>query len=112
VQPDISDKRVASIIRAIDGNNDGELDLMEFLNVVPPAVSLDDSKRQLLEAFRVFDINGDGYISKEELKQVMSKTGINITLKEAEQIIKEVDTNSDNKIDFEEFIVLMARNQQ
>ena len=53
--------------------------------------------------FRVFDRNGDGYISKAEFKHCMMHFGEQFTDEEVEEMIAEADTNNDGKIDYEEF---------
>lgn len=55
----------------------------------------------------MFDINGDGTIELNEIKQVMRKLGQNPTEDELKEMISTVDDNGDHEIDFEEFLVLM-----
>merc|ERR1712238_486424 len=68
----------------------------------------DDEVADLKEAFSMFDIDGDGTITIVELKEVMKSLGQNPTEKELKQMIKSVDDNGDNEIDFEEFLILMS----
>ena len=49
-----------------------------------------------------------GTITLVELKEVMKSLGQNPTEKELTQMIKSVDDNGDNEIDFEEFLILMS----
>jgi len=58
-------------------------------------------------AFRVFDYNNDGSISKEELKDAMVNFGTRCTDDEFEVMFCEADKNRDGKIDFEEFVMMM-----
>jgi len=65
---------------------------------------------ELVEAFSVFDKNGDGFISPFELQQVL----LSLRLKEGkdlescEMMITRFDRNSDGRIDFEEFENMMT----
>jgi len=68
----------------------------------------EDEVADLKEAFSMFDIDGDGTITIVELKEVMKSLGQNPTEKELKQMIKSVDDNGDNEIDFEEFLILMS----
>jgi len=68
----------------------------------------DDEVGDLKEAFSMFDIDGDGTITIVELKEVMKSLGQNPTENELKQMIKSVDDNGDNEIDFEEFLILMS----
>ena len=56
---------------------------------------------ELREAFRVFDKDGDGFISAAELRIVMTSLGEKLTDKEVEDMLNEADANNDGKIDYE-----------
>jgi len=59
-------------------------------------------------AFRRFDINGDGVIDKEEMKQLMSAaTGKATSTDEIDMIFKKADLDGDGQIDMHEFIKFM-----
>merc|ERR1711972_126783 len=89
------------IMKDIDSDGSGQIDYTEFL-----AATLD--KRLYLQedvcwsAFRLFDRNGDGKISQEELKTVLENGDVSSVMGEmcAEEIMKETDQNSDGVIDF------------
>ena len=52
--------------------------------------------------FRVFDRDGDGYISAEELSQVMLTLGESLTQDEIDEMIREADLDGDGVIDEQE----------
>ena len=60
------------------------------------------------EAFSVFDRNGDGAITREELGTVMRSLGQNPTETDLKDIINEVDADHDGKINFHEFLTMMG----
>ena len=57
--------------------------------------------------FCLFDKDGDGFVTQDEIKQVMSHLGEKITDEEANAMLKEADTNHDGKIQYEEFAQMM-----
>ena len=61
------------------------------------------------EAFSVFDQNGDGYITIEELRSVLASLGLKQgrTVEECRQMINKVDANGDGRVDFKEFSQMM-----
>lgn len=63
----------------------------------------------LAKAFRVFDLNGDGFITSEELQSVLSRLGMweENGGGDCRRMIKVYDTNSDGVLDFEEFKNMM-----
>ncbi|XP_065168094.1 neo-calmodulin-like [Atheta coriaria] len=65
------------------------------------------SKRQMKEfreAFRLFDKDGDGSITKEELGRVMRSLGQFARTEELQQMLQEVDADGDGNVSFEEFV--------
>ena len=64
-----------------------------------------------LTAFRVFDRNGDGKISPDELKLVLKDDSVQgvAGAQTVAELLQEVDQNGDGMIDFQEFLAMMAR---
>ena len=56
---------------------------------------------ELKQAFKQFDLNGDGYIVHSELFEVMSKIDPTVTKKEIEGMIIDADTNKDGRVSYE-----------
>ena len=56
----------------------------------------------------MFDKNNDGFITADELKQVIESFGHDLTDEELDEMIEGVDKNKDGKINYLEFLE-MAR---
>ena len=61
------------------------------------------------EAFSVFDKNGDGTITMEELGTVMKTLRPNCTSEEIRTLMHEIDTDGNGTIDFNEFVVGISK---
>lgn len=113
-------EELTSILWEMD-HGTGEVNYTHFL-----AGTMDRQKymqeEALKTAFQVFDLDGNGKITKDELYQVLSgdvsmETGLNnsltgagcLALSEIENIIKDVDLDGDGEIDFEEFRIMMGK---
>lgn len=75
------------------------------------AVMSSQEESDLSEAFKVFDMDGDGFISAKELQVVLAKLGFPEAgeLKRVEQMIVSADSNRDGRVDFFEFKDMMRR---
>ena len=60
-----------------------------------------DSDEEIREAFRVFDKDGNGFISAAELRHVMTNLGEKLTDEEVDEMIREADIDGDGQINYE-----------
>lgn len=63
-------------------------------------------------AFDLCDKNHDKSISTKELIVALRKLGLEPSEKEVKKIIKEVDRNSDDRIDFNEFLLMVKKKHE
>ena len=69
-----------------------------------------NNEKYLKHIFNYFDINKNGLICCEEFKSIITQCNIEqYRDKTVEQIIADVDTNKDGKIDYGEFLKSMER---
>merc|ERR1711892_438045 len=61
------------------------------------------NKTELEEAFQLLDTNGDGMVSRRELKKLIVKFGGEISREEVNNLVKQADQDGDGKINFSEF---------
>ena len=97
------------IIRAIDLNKDGFIDFDEFARVwwVREQQQLEaDFETELELAFKVFDTDGSGVITREELREKLTTLGEKLSEEEVEELLAEADTDKSGTISFEEFKAL------
>ncbi|XP_071130942.1 EF-hand calcium-binding domain-containing protein 7-like isoform X12 [Mytilus edulis] len=85
-------------------NDTDELSFDDFVDICKkePVTTSDD----LMKAFRKIDINGDGYISLEELHKILTSKGEKKSKSEVKKMIDEVDENKDGRLDYKEEPVL------
>ncbi|KAF4306255.1 putative calmodulin protein [Botryosphaeria dothidea] len=92
---------------------------MPQLIALPPTLTIPQADKFTPEeiekhkaAFDLFDKNGDGDITAKELGEVMRALGQNPTETELEDMVNELDTDHTGSIDFNEFLVMMAKKPQ
>ena len=59
------------------------------------------TEKEIWEAFKVFDSDGNGFISAAELRHVMTNLGERLTDEEADEMIREADIDGDGQINYE-----------
>ena len=57
------------MINEVDADGNGTIDFAEFLSLMSRKMKDADSEEELMEAFKVFDRNGDGSISAAEVSE-------------------------------------------
>ena len=98
--------RAEQIFKEIDFNNDGTINFSEFLTVNIKKEKL-LNEETLDNAFKMFDIDGNGYITIDELKKTMP---LEITSKSGwKELVSEVDKDGDYQISFKEFKEMMEK---
>ena len=79
----------------------GTIDFPEFLTMMARKMKDTDSEEEIKEAFRVFDKDGNGFISAAELRHVMTNLGEKLTDEEVDEMIREADTDGDGQVNYE-----------
>ncbi|XP_069387908.1 calcium-binding protein 2 isoform X2 [Paralichthys olivaceus] len=92
----------------------GKVDFEDFVELMGPKMLAETADmigvKELRDAFKEFDSNGDGQISLMELREAMKKLmGEQVTNREINEILQDVDLNGDGLVDFEEFVRMMSR---
>ena len=94
------------------------MDFVEFVSLMARKLQEIDTDAEIIEAYRVFDKNDDGFIPQLELRNVLVfiKETMKDTIKhkeldheeEIDEIIRYMDQDNDGFIDFEEFFSIMT----
>ncbi|GLT73127.1 hypothetical protein SLA2020_450050 [Shorea laevis] len=95
----------------MDSNGNGSIEFDELVNAILPDISEQVlvNQEQLMEVFRSFDRDGNGYITAAELAGSMAKMGHPLTYRELTEMMREADSNGDGVISFNEFTTIMAK---
>lgn len=99
-------EQLDTLIQKADTNSNGLVEFSEFVTLVAPELVSAKSpytEDQLRQLFRMFDRDGNGFITAAELAHSMAKLGHALTAEELTGMIREADTDGDGRINFQEF---------
>ncbi len=105
---------VKRVIAVLDKNKDGNISFLEFVQGLNSLSAGASSEEKLRFAFKIYDINGDGFISNGELFTVLKMmVGNNLNDVQLQQLVDrtiiKADKDLDGRISFEEFKDVSSR---
>ena len=100
----VTEDDLKDMISVVDTKGDGKINFEEFVAMMEKRKDEADTEQEIINAFRVFDKDGNGLISKAELTNIMSILGDTLTNEEIEEMIIEADVDGDGFINYEEFV--------
>lgn len=106
-----TDADVEEMINEVDVNGNGKIEYEEFVIMMNKRIKETDTEEEVINAFRVFDKEGNGSISTLELKHIMTTLGDKITEEEIDEMLREADINGNGFINYEEFVRMMMIKQ-
>ncbi|CAO0793241.1 unnamed protein product [Mucor circinelloides] len=104
-----TESELKDMINEVDGNGNGSIEFDEFVAMLSRKRRELESQEEILETFRVFDRDGDGYISESELRNIMASLDEKLTEDELNVMLREADTDGDGQVNYEEFVKMLAK---
>lgn len=109
-----TDEEVRRMFEEVDVDGSGEISFDEFLQLMAEMTGggettlTEGAGENWADAFKIFDLDGDGYITAKELGKVLENMGEPLKDYELQEMIDEVDADHDGKLNLEEFVQVMA----
>ncbi|KAL7009648.1 hypothetical protein EMMF5_000556 [Cystobasidiomycetes sp. EMM_F5] len=103
-----TEAELQDMINEVDTDSNGTIDFPEFLTMMARKMKDTDSEEEIKEAFKVFDKDGNGFISAAELRHVMTNLGEKLSDTEVEEMIREADVDGDGQINYDEFVKMLT----
>ena len=108
---EMTGEAIDALIKPVGVVGKGRVIFEEFVRVFCSEPKVDAEKiAKLKEIFDSIDKDGNGYISADEFKQVLTENGEIMTddeIKRAEEEIRMADVDGDGQISFEEFVKML-----
>ncbi|XP_020298303.1 troponin C-like [Pseudomyrmex gracilis] len=109
---EVSESELAEIIWEIDTEGTGKLKFEEFCKLasrfLEEETDIEAIQQELREAFRLYDKEGNGYITTDVFRDILHELDDALSPEELDMIIEEVDTDGSGTLDFDEFMEVMT----
>ncbi|RKP06686.1 hypothetical protein THASP1DRAFT_25039 [Thamnocephalis sphaerospora] len=98
-------KSLGDMLRSCD-NGEQAITFEEFVQILgrPGGFQAPGTLAEFVQAFQVFDKEGNGFISAGELRYVLTNLGERLTDAEVDLLLRGVDKDQDGNINYEEFV--------
>ena len=101
---DLDDAELEALIKKSDLNGDGTLAFSEICTLVAREIENRKKQAKYIEEFKSFDKDGNGFINRAELRQVVKKLKKKCTEEQIDDLIRRVDQDGDGNINYKEFV--------
>ena len=98
---------LADLINEVDFDGKGSIDFPAFLTMMAKRIKDYDSEEEVLDAFRVFDKDGNGHMLAADLKHLMISIGERVSDEELDEMIRAANIDDDGRINYQEFVKMM-----
>jgi len=107
----VDDVLLKAIIQEVDADGSGELEFSEFVTLAAQFLIEEDAEEmqnELKEAFRLYDKEGNGYITTATLREILHELDDKLSPDDLDGIVAEIDEDGSGTIDFDEFMEMMT----
>eukprot|EP01083_Nonionella_stella_P031053 85060_1 len=106
---DRKNKMIHQILNKLDNLKQDRIDFEEFLDLMTARISDKDSKENINKVFELFDDDGKGHITVEDLKKVAINLGEEMSDEELKEMIDRADTDNKGYVNTDEFFNIMTK---
>ncbi|XP_063699879.1 troponin C-like [Culicoides brevitarsis] len=107
----LDDQMLKEIIAEVDEDGSGEIEFEEFVTLAARFLVEEDAEavqKELKEAFRLYDKEGNGYITTAVLREILRELDDALTKEDLDMMIEEIDSDGSGTVDFDEFMEVMT----
>jgi len=105
------DEELQALIEENDPESSGKLNFDAFSEIAGHFMEEEDAEammEELKEAFRLYDREGNGYITTGTLREILAALDDKLGPDDLDGIIQEIDTDGSGTVDFDEFMEMMT----
>ncbi len=104
---DPSEADLKHMLKDVDAGGNGTIEFPEFLSLLTIKAKDKIEQAEILEAFRVFDRNKDGFITANEIYHIMGNLGEKLSREEVAEMMREASAGTEGKLQYQQFVAMM-----
>lgn len=102
-----NEEELQKFIEEVDTDKSGRITLNEFIEYMDRTyVVSNDITQEVVEAFKIFDIDNNGCITYDEFKNILTKYGDKFDEQDVKDIFRLTDYDKNGKVSYAEFVEL------
>ena len=83
-------------------------DFNETQSIISRRAPPPEKEDTIRDCFRIFDKDGNGYVSASELRHVLTNLGERLSDEEVDEMIREADITGDGQVNYDEFVKILT----
>ena len=99
-----TESELREMISEVDLDGNGEIDFEEFVTLMNNRAKESETEEEIISAFRVFDLEGKGFINAIQLKFILTTMADRLSEEDIEKIVEEADMEGTGCINYEAFV--------
>ena len=111
----MTEREMGKLIKEIDQNGDGKIDVHEFVDMLENGAKRDIICKALIQragirkSFQKYDKDGNGVITRDEFRKIVEdKYQTTLTKAQVDEMMNQADVDKSGNIDYEEFLTAFS----
>ncbi|CBY11950.1 unnamed protein product [Oikopleura dioica] len=97
-------KEIESHFKTYDKKNGDDIEFSTFLNIMHQQLSQENAAKEILAAFKQSDWEKKGFVTVQEVRQILTRTGEKLTSRECDLLLRSANVQSNGYIKYDEFV--------